>query len=240
MTKDDLIKAKEEIYTKKKIIDIKRNAHFIDFGSEVSCYNLTPTQVIKFFDMAPTNPAEKLLIDNKIYGTHTYPFVDNIQSYCGKIVSYTMKYVRGARLGKIDSINLFYNLSYSMLLEYLTILISDSKTLANQGIQAFDCRENNIILSTTGFRQIDCIDFLTPDKDPTIIEKTSIKLMCVTIWDSLIGPYLSTFLANNDLLQYQFIESPIDFIKEMKSLSQNYSDTEILTLGDTKRISKRK
>jgi len=51
MTKNELIKAKEEIYTIKKINDIKRNAHFIDFGSEVSCYNLTSKQVIKFFDM---------------------------------------------------------------------------------------------------------------------------------------------------------------------------------------------
>ena len=33
----NLQKANEEIYTKKKIIDIKRYAHFIDFGSEVSC-----------------------------------------------------------------------------------------------------------------------------------------------------------------------------------------------------------
>jgi len=240
MTKNELIKAKEEIYTIKKINDIKRNAHFIDFGSEVSCYNLTSKQVIKFFDMNTTDPTKKLLIDDQIYGTNTYPFADAIQTHCKQIISYTMKFVRGTTLDKQKSIDLFYNLSYNMLLEYLTILILDSKSIANHGIQAFDCRDSNIIFSPTGFRQIDCIDFQTPDKDPNIIEKTNIQLMCITIWDSLISPYLSTFLANNNLHQFQFTESPLDFIKELKSISQKYSDTKIITLGDTKKISKKK
>ena len=64
-----------------KIIDIKRYAHFIDFGSEVSCYNLSPKQVIKFFDVTPTDPSKKLLISEKLYGTNTFLFVDAIQLY---------------------------------------------------------------------------------------------------------------------------------------------------------------
>lgn len=236
----NLQKANEEIYTKKKIIDIKRYAHFIDFGSEVSCYNLTAKQVIKFFDVTPTDPTQKLLIADKIYGTNTFPFVDKIQKYCDKIISYTMKYVKGARLGKEESIKLFYSLSYNMLIEYLNILTSDSKTLANYGIQAFDCRENNIILSSTGFRQIDCIDFKIVDVDPNITTKINIELMCITIWESLITKHLSTFLINNNLKLNQFTESPIEFIQELKRISQEYSDTEIITIEDTKKLSRKK
>ena len=151
-----------------------------------------------------------------------------------------MKYVKGARLGKEESIKLFYSLSYNMLIEYLNILTSDSKTLANYGIQAFDCRENNIILSSTGFRQIDCIDFKIVDVDPNITTKINIELMCITIWESLITKHLSTFLINNNLKLNQFTESPIEFIQELKRISQEYSDTEIITIEDTKKLSRKK
>lgn len=236
----NLQEAKKEIYTKQKIIDIKRYAHFIDFGSEVSCYNLTAKQVIKFFDVTPTDPSKKLLISEKLYGTNTFLFVDAIQLYCNKIISYTMKYVKGPRLGKNDSIKLFYNLTYEMLLEYITTLIEDSKSIANHGIQAFDCKENNIILSQSGFKQIDCIDFLEKDIDPSTITKENIRLMCQTIWDSLIKPKLSPFIASNNLTEYDFYTNPYEFIQELKRISQELSDTEIITLNDTKKLIRKK
>lgn len=229
-------------YDRKRINDIKKYAHFIDFGSEISCYNLTSRQVIKFFNLEQTDPKTKLLLSDSIYGNHTYPFVDEIitSKYSKEIIAYTMKYIKGSKLDKIESLNLFYNLSYSMLTEYLTILTLDSKNLANNGIKAFDCMDSNIILSPTGFRQIDCIDFILQDRDPSIIEKDNIKLMCLTIWDSLIVKYLSTFLANNNLNQQDFITTPIEFIKELQKISQNYSDNEIITLNDTKKLSRKK
>lgn len=235
-----LEKVKEQTFTKSDIHSIKKYCNFIDFGSEVSCYNLTSKQVIKFFDLSRVDTSTKLFIPNTIYGTNTFIFTDAIQTYCGKIVSYTMKFVKGARLGRIETINLFYNLSYNLLLEYIETLIKDSKSIANHGIQAFDCFENNIILSNTGFKQIDCVDFTIQDKDPTIIEKENIKLMCQTIWDSLIAPQLSTFMANNNLSQSDFNESPYEFIQELKRISQSLSDTEILTLEDTKKLSRKK
>lgn len=236
----NLQEAKKEIYTKQKIIDIKRYAHFIDFGSEISCYNLSPKQVIKFFDVAPTDPSKKLLIPEKIYGNNTFLFVDAIQLYCNKIISYTMKYVKGPRLGKNDSIKLFYNLTYEMLLEYITTLIEDSKSIANHGIQAFDCKENNIILSQSGFKQIDCIDFLEKDIDPSTITKENIRLMCQTIWDSLIKPKLSLFITSNNLTEYDFYTSPYEFINELQRISQELSDTGIITLNDTKKLIRKK
>lgn len=234
----NLQRANIEIYTKQKIIDIKRYAHFIDFGSEVSCYNLTPKQVIKFFDITPVDPEKKLLIADNLYGTNTYPFTDKIQKYCNKIISYTMKYVSGKRLGKESSLKLFYELSYNLLFEYIETLMKDSKTIANYGIEVFDCRENNIILSSTGFVQVDCIDFKLKDKEPEIIEKENIKLICQTIYDCLIAPHLSTFIKDNNLNPNDFTESPYEFIKEIKRISENYSDTEIITIGDTKKLSR--
>ena len=236
----NLQEAKKEIYTKQKIIDIKRYAHFIDFGSEVSCYNLTAKQVIKFFDVTPTDPSKKLLISDKTYGTDTFLFVDAIQLYHNNIISYTMKYVKGPRLGRPDSIKLFYNLTYDMFLEYIKILIEDSISIANHGIQAFDCRENNIILSQSGFKQIDCVDFFEKDIDPSTITKENIKLMCQTIWDSLIKPKLSPLITANNLTEYDFYTTPYEFIKELKRISQEYSNTEIISLNDTKKLIKRK
>lgn len=236
----NLEKPKEQIYTKREIQYIRTYCHFIDIGSEVSCYNLTPKQVIKIFDVKPIDLSTKLFIPDKIYGTNTYIFSDAIQKYCGKIFSYTMKYVKGARLGRYESINTFYNLSFELLYQYLETLMADSKKIANYGIQAFDCFENNIILSDTGFKQIDCVDFTQQDKDPNNIEKENIKLMCQTIWDSLIAPSLSTFLVNNNLNQSDFCSSPCEFIQNLKTISQSYSDTEIITLGDTKKLSRKK
>lgn len=236
----NLQRSKEQIFTKQQIQYIKSYCHLIDIGSEVTCYNLSSKQVIKVFDVKPIDTNTKLFIPDNIYGTNTYIFTDAIQIYCGKVFSYTMKYINGARLGRIDAINLFYNLSYNLLLNYIETLIKDSKTIAKYGIQCFDCFENNIILSNTGFRQIDCVDFTQQDKDPTEIEKENIKLMCQTIWDSLIAPQLSTFMANNKLYQYDFTESPYEFIQELRNKSQNLSDSEIITLDDTKKLSRKK
>lgn len=237
----DLKKAEIQTFSKKDIQYIK--TYFrqpIDIGSEVSCYRLSSKQVIKIFDMNPTDLSTKLFIPNEIYGSNTFIFVDAIQKYCNKIFSYTMKYIKGVRLGKIESIKIFYDLTYNMLLDYITTLLTDCKTLSNYGIEAFDCFENNIILANEGFKQIDCVDFSQQDKDPTIIEKENIRLMCQTIWDSLIAPQLSTFISNNNLKPGDFTSSPYEFIKELKNISQQYSDTEIITLNDTKKLSRRK
>lgn len=237
----ELQKAKQETFTISQIKYIKEYCKFIDIGSEVSCYRLNFKQVIKIFDVNPNiDPNKKLFLPDNIYGSNTFVFIDAIQIYCNKIYSYTMKYVEGARLGKSSSIKLFYELSFSMLYDYMTTLVNDCKKLANQGIQAFDCFENNIILSNTGFKQIDCVDFTQQDKDPTLIEQENIKLMCQTIWDSLIAPQLSTFLANNNLNFNEFKESPTQFIEELKIISQKHSDTEIITLEDTRKLARKK
>lgn len=236
----NLQKVKEQILTKKDIHNIKTYCHFIDIGSEISCYNITSKQVIKIFDVTHVDTSKKLLIPDRVYGTDTYLFADAVQIYCNKIFSYTMKYVKGARLGKEDSIILFYNLSYDLLLKHIETLVNDSKTIANQGIQAFDCFENNIILSNNGFKQIDCVDFFEKDIDPSIITKENIRLMCQTIWDSLIVPRLSIFISNNNLNQADFCQSPYEFIIELKRISEKLSDTEIITLNDTKKLIRRK
>ena len=229
----DFIKAKEEIYS------IKKYCHKTDIGSEITCYNITSKQVIKIFDRdIDTNT--KLLLPHDIYGNNTYVFIDNIIKCCNEIVAYTMKFVRGPKLGTINSIELFYNLSYSMLLEYMTILLHDSKFEAQHGIQVFDCFPSNIILSSTGFRQIDCVDFQLKDKDPKSIETENIRLMCQTIYDYMIAPHLSTFISNNKLRPTDFTESPLEFIRELKKISENYSNTEIITIGDTKKLSRKR
>lgn len=235
-----LQKPKEQIFTKKDIQYIRSYCHLIDIGSEVSCYNLTSKQVIKLFDFNLVDTSTKLFIPDNIYGTNTYIFTDAIQIYCGKIVSYTMKFIKGARLGREDTIKLFYSLSYNLLLEYIEILVKDSITIANHGIQAFDCFENNIILSDSGFKQIDCVDFYEKDIDPSIISKENIKLMCQTIWDSLIAPKLSIFITNNNLDRNDFYSSLYEFIQELKRISQELSNNEIITLEDTKKLTRKK
>lgn len=233
--------AQIQTFTAKDILYIKKYfRNPIDIGSEVSCYRLSSKQVIKIFDMNTVNLNTKLFLPDNIYGTDTFIFVDAIQKYCNKIFSYTMKYIKGTRLGKSDSIKLFYELSYNMLLNYITTLLTDCKLIANHGIEAFDCFENNIILSNEGFKQIDCVDFTIQDKDPSLIEKENIRLMCQTIWDSLIAPQLSTFISNNNLKPGDFITSPYEFIEELKNISQQYSDTEIITLGDTRKLSRKR
>lgn len=236
----ELIQAQTENLTKKQILDIKRYAHFIDIGSDVSCYNLSSKQVIKFFDINPINTNSKLYIPDDIYGNNTYIFIDAIQKYYERIISYTMKYIKGNRLGKIETSNIFYNLTYSELLNYINILITDSYSIANSGIQAYDCHENNIILTDNGFTHIDPIDFLYLDKDPSLIAKESIKLMCTTLWDSLIKASLKDLLDNLNLQESFFITDPYNFIKELKDISQKYSDDEIVTLSDTKKLKRTK
>lgn len=226
----------EKIYSRIRINEVKKYCHLIDIGSEVNCYNLTSRQVIKIFNPELVKYDTKLFIPDSIYGNNTYIFIDEIIRCCNQIVAYTMKYVRGPNLSIKDSVILFYNLSYSMLLEYITILVQDSKKLANHGIQVFDCFKTNIILSPTGFRQIDCVDFKPQDMDQSIIEKENIRLMCQTIYDCLIAPYLSTFISNINLKPDEFTESPVEFIKELRVKSQEYSDTEIITIGDTKKL----
>lgn len=235
----DLIKAKEEIYSIRKFYDIKRYCHQVDFGSEITCYNITSKQVIKIFNK-DTNLSTKLLLPHNIYGNNSYVFIDSIIKTCNEIVAYTMQFVKGPNLENPESLKLFYNLSYSTLLDYIAILIEDSRFEANHGIQVWDCYPSNVILSPTGFRQIDCVDFKLVDKDPTAIEKLNIELMCNTIYDYLISIYLSTFIRNNNLKPSNFTDSPYEFIKELKRISENYSDTEIITIGDTKKLSRKK
>ena len=236
----ELTKVQEQIFTKQDILYIKRYHHLIDMGSETTCYNMNAKQVIKFFDMGITDPNNKLFIPDDIYGNNTFVFVDAIQKYCNRIISYTMKLVTGKKLGTNDSLKLFYDLSYNMLLEYISTLLQDCKDIANHGIQAYDCYKSNIILSPTGFKQIDCVDFNLQDSDPSLIEKENISLMCQTIWDNLISPYLATFIVNNKLRPEEFAKSPYEFIQELKKISQQQSDTEIITLNDTKRLSRKK
>ena len=235
----EFTKPKEIIYTKRMLNDIKRVCHRIDIGSEITCYNITSRQVIKIFN-PEINLNNKLLLPHNIYGNNTYVFIDSIIKCYNQIVAYTMQFVPGKTLINQESIDLFYNLSYDILLNYITILIEDSKFEANHGIQVFDCFPTNIILSPTGFRQIDCVDFIYKDKDPSIIEKENIRLMCQTIYDYIIAPYLSTFISNNKLKPTDFTEAPYEFIKELKKISENYSDTEIITIGDTKKLSRKK
>jgi hypothetical protein len=52
----------------------------------------------------------------------------------------------------------------------------------------------------------------------------------------MIAPYLSTFISNNKLKPADFTDSPIEFIQELKKKSENYSDNQIRTLGDTKKL----
>lgn len=234
-----LTKPKEEIYSLKKLNDVKKYCHRIDIGSEVTCYNITSKQVIKIFDKN-IDPNTKLLLPHNIYGNNTYIFIDKIIKCCNEIVAYTMQFVKGPTISNVEAINLFYNLSYNMLLDYITILIEDCKFEANHGIQVFDCFPSNIILSSTGFKQIDCVDFKLKDKDPSIIEKENIHLMCQTIYDYMIAPHLSTFISNHKLKPRDFTESPYEFIKELKRISENYSDKEIVTIGDTKKLSRKK
>ncbi len=236
----ELIKAKTENLTKKQILEIKKYAHFIDIGSEISCYNLSSKQVIKFFDINPINNENKLYIPNEIYGNNTYIFIDAIQKYYNHIISYTMKYIKGNRLGKEKTEEIFYNLPYQEILNYINNLINDSHSIANNGIQAFDCHENNIILTQSGFTHIDPIDFLSLDKNPSIIAEESIKLMCTTIWDSLINPYLSPFISHNNLSKEDFLKTPYEFIQKLQEISQRYSDNEIITLDDTKKLQRKK
>jgi len=235
----ELIKPKEEIYSIKKLNDVKKYCHKIDIGSEITCYNITSKQVIKIFDKN-INPNTKLLLPHNIYGNNTYVFIDKIIKCCNEIVAYTMQFIKGPNLFNIEATNLFYNLTYNMLLDYITILLEDSKFEANHGIQVFDCFPSNIILSPNGFKQIDCVDFKIKDKDPNIIEKENIHLMCQTIYDYMICPHLSTFISNHKLKPIDFTDSPYEFIKELKKISENYSDTEIITIGDTKKLSRRK
>lgn len=235
----EFIKPNETIYSIKKLNDIKRYCHKIDIGSEITCYNITSRQVIKIFNSG-IDLSTKLLLPHNTYGNNTYIFIDSIIKCCNQIVAYTMQFVKGKTLNSPESINLFYKLSYDILLDYITILIHDSRFEANHGIQVFDCFPSNIILSPTGFKQIDCVDFKHKDKDPSIIEKENIRLMCQTIYDYVLAPYLSTFISNNKLKSTDFTDSPYEFIKELKRISENYSDTEIITIGDTKKLARKK
>lgn len=236
----NLQKAPIQKYTTNQIQYIEQYFNNPEIGSEVSCYRLNHKQVLKIFDMANINFDNKLLIPNSIYGNNTYIFVDKIIEYRNKIYAYTMKYIEGPNLSNQKSLLLFYNLTYNELLNYLTTLINDSKQLAQNGIEVYDCYKTNIILNQTGFKQIDCIDFIEKDLDPTIIEQENIKLMCQTIYDCLFAPYLTTFIANNNLQVTDFLTSPDDFLKELKNISQKYSDNEIITLNDTKKLSRKK
>lgn len=235
----ELTRAPEQIFNKQDILYIKRYHHLIDIGSETTCYNMNSKQVIKFFDMT-TDPSSKLLIPDNIYGNNTFVFIDAIQKYCNKIIAYTMKLVTGTKLGTSDSITLFYQLSYNMLLEYITTLLQDCKELANHGIQVYDCYKSNIILSPTGFRQIDCVDFLSQDKDPKLIEQENINLMCQTIWDNLISPQLSAFISKTHLKQEDFTHYPYDFLKELRNITEQRTNAEITTLDDIKKLCRKK
>ena len=236
----NLQKAPIQKYTTNQIQYIEQYFNNPKIGSEVSCYRINNKQVLKIFDMTNINFNNKLLIPNSIYGNNTYIFVDKIIEYRNKIYAYTMKYIEGPNLSNQTSLLLFYNLTYNELSNYLTTLINDSKQLAQNGIEVYDCYKTNIILNQTGFKQIDCIDFIEKDLDPTIIEQENIKLMCQTIYDCLFAPYLTTFIANNNLQVTDFLTSPDDFVKELKNISQNYSDNEIITLNDTKKLSRKK
>ena len=209
----NLQRAQVQKYTFKDIDYIENYFRNPMMGSEISCYRLNFKQVLKIFDMGEVDFSTKLLIADSIYGNNTYLFVDKIIEYRNKIYAYTMKYVDGPSLGNPDSLALFYKLSYDMLLKYIETLVNDSKEEANFGIQAFDCYKTNIILSDTGFRQIDCIDFIPKDIDPSIIEKNNIRLMCQTIYDSLFAPHLSTFITNNNLLVGDFLSAPYDWVE---------------------------
>lgn len=237
----ELSKAKVENLTKNQIMDIKKYAHLIDIGSEISCYNLSSKQVIKFYDIFyDVSNNNKLYIPDNIYGNNTYVFIDAVQKYCDRIVSYTMRYVKGNRLGKSNTTDLFYSLTYTTILEYINTIISDSYAIANNGIHAFDCHENNIILTDKGFSHIDTVDFFTLDKDPSVIANNSIRLMCSTIWDSLINSQLYYLLKKFKLNELDFVNDPYNFIKELQDISQKYSDDEIITLNDTKKLKRTK
>ena len=242
MTETHLTKAKNHIltYDKWEYINkyIKTKNMKIDIGSEITCYHFPNKQVIKFFE--DIDPTLKLLIDDKKYGNNTFIFVNEIITYCNKIIAYTMKYINGFNLDNFEAINLFYKLSYDILFEYLTILLNDCKLLSNYGIEVFDCHKTNIILSQTGFKQIDCVDFIEKDIDPKEIDKKNIYLMCHTIYECLIAPYLSTFITNNNLDSEEFKRNPLEFIQKLKTISQNYSDSEIITLSDTKKLARKK
>lgn len=235
----ELTRAKEEIYSTKLLRDIKTYGHQVSFGSEITCYNITSKKVIKIFDV-DVDLSTKLLLPHNIYGNNTYVFLDNIIKCCNVIVAYTMQFVKGSNLSSYNAITQFYNLSYNTFLEFIETLLNDSKAEANYGIQVFDCYPTNIILSETGFRQIDCVDFKQKDIDPSIIEKENIRLMCIAIYESLMSRHLSTFISNNNLNHNDFFESPYEFIKELKNISQNFSDTEIITLNDTKKLARKK
>ena len=193
---------------------------------------------MKISQMYSESKGYKLAIS--IFGIMLFALTFLEENLLLKIVAYTMQFVKGPTLTNSEATNLFYNLSYNMLLDYITILLEDSKFQSLHGIQVFDCFPSNIILSQTGFRQIDCVDFKIKDKDPKIIEKENIHLMCQTIYDYMIAPYLSTFISNHKLKPIDFTESPYEFIKELKRISDNYSDTEIITIGDTKKLSRKK
>ena len=232
-------KAKEKNISNPKLREIRDYAHVVNFGSEITCYNVTSKHVIKIFK-STVDVNSKLLIPHNIYGTNTYIFIDCIINYYNKIIAYTMQYIKGPILTNHATIKLFYDLTYETLLEYIDTLLKDSKTEANHGIQVYDCFPSNIILSENGFKQIDCVDFKYIDKDPSEIEKENIRLMCQTIYDYVIAPHLSTFIINHNLTPGDFTHSPYEFIKELKTISENYSDEEIITLNDTKILSRKK
>ena len=236
----NLQKAPIQKYTIENIKYIENYFNNPEIGSEISCYRSGYNQVLKIFDLNHIDFNSKLLIPDSIYGNNTYIFVDKIIEYHNKIYAYTMKYIEGPTLAKPEAISLFYNLQYNELLNYFKTIINDSKEIAQHGIEVYDCYKTNIILNNTGFKQIDCIDFIQKDIDPTIIEKENIKLMCQTIYDCLFAPFLTTFITNNKLQVTDFLTTPYDFLKELKNISQKYSDTEIITLNDTKKLSRKK
>ena len=167
----ELIKPKQVEMKKNDILYIKHYHHVIDIGGDSTCYNLSYKQVIKLFDMSYFDPNDKLFLPHEHYGNDTFIFVDDIRTYCNKIIAYTMAYIKGARLGKTQSIKMFYELSFEMLEQYLSKIINDCSSIANNGIKVFDSFETNIILSDTGFKHIDSIDFYQEDKDPENIKK---------------------------------------------------------------------
>lgn len=232
MNKNIVLADFEEI-TDRKLLEVKRDNVMISNGSDVSCYSFENRSVIKIFNDW-CDLSNKLFLSHDAYKNNTYPFVNAVQKNRGKIVSYTMPHIRTLALNK----NSFDVLSYDTLDLFLKKAIHDSKKIANDGIFTFDTYISNIRINKTGFKVLDPIDFLIIDKDPDIIQRENVSFFGTAIWDHLFTKNERFFCVCNKLSKDFLCENPDIFFQELLHLSEELSDTEILTVADTKKLIK--
>lgn len=203
-------------------------------GSDTSCYILDKNTVIKLFNEI-CNPYEKLFLPHEIYGNNTYYFTSSIiLNEENKIIGYTMPYIKGKLLNPKN----FNNLNIQDLINFFYILEIDTFNISIQGIYTYDNFISNIILSDTGFKCIDSIDFQLSNLEPGILYYKNLRIFLNNIWDYLLPNEIKILFQKLNFKEFDFHESPCSIFRELYERSMNITNNELQTVNDFKKLIK--